>query len=421
LETLVSPYGPIAIANTSDRLLRGLRRVTCGTAYVGSGWPGFMSLREPVRAGGCAIDDENRARLIAIAEGAERYAAGDFLGEHRFTGTVSELSGAFLDPDRIPRCSENEQAVPGCPWRPFNPDEQTRWVRGIDLVTHRPTWLPAVMACYRLEGDRESERFWYRISTGHAVHFNPFEALLRAIYEIIERDIIAVLWLQQMPLPLVACQQVPERAERLIDWGNEHFLQTYLFDATTDMGVPTVYCLQVADYDDRAHQLVGCATGRTMPEATEKTLLETLRIRPVCYQESAAPEEPDAIADITDGMRYMARAQMASAFNFLTDGAGGRPAQERADMAEDPAEALDHILGVLDQKGMQVIAVDRTPQELSDAGLTSVAVVIPDLQPMSLNPLMQFRAHRRLYAAPASMGYDAHLEKDLNPWPQPFA
>ena len=66
------------------------------------------------------------------------------------------------------------------------------------------------------------------------------------------------------------------------------------------------------------------------------------------------------------------------------------------------------------------MAVDRTPAELGAVGLTAVSVIIPDLQPMSLFPLAQYRAHPRLYQAPELMGYPSHSEKDLNPWPQPF-
>lgn len=70
---------------------------------------------------------------------------------------------------------------------------------------------------------------------------------------------------------------------------------------------------------------------------------------------------------------------------------------------------------------MQVIAIERTTRELREVGLTSVNVVIPDLQPMSLAPFAQFKAHPRLYDAPSAMGYPVRSKEELNPWPQPFA
>ena len=72
-------------------------------------------------------------------------------------------------------------------------------------------------------------------------------------------------------------------------------------------------------------------------------------------------------------------------------------------------------------RDMPAVVVDRTSGDLAEAGLTCVSVVIPDLQPMSLRPLAQFKAHPRLYDAPARMGYPVRPEDELNPWPQPFA
>ena len=48
-------------------------------------------------------------------------------------------------------------------------------------------------------------------------------------------------------------------------------------------------------------------------------------------------------------------------------------------------------------------------------------VIIPELQPMSLRPLAQYRAHPRLYTAPRAMGHRALPESRLNRWPQPIA
>jgi ribosomal protein S12 methylthiotransferase accessory factor len=75
----------------------------------------------------------------------------------------------------------------------------------------------------------------------------------------------------------------------------------------------------------------------------------------------------------------------------------------------------------LSGKGMQVLAVNCTTRELAAVGLTAVNVIIPDLQPMSLLPLAQYRAHPRLYSAPLLMGYPSLPEEELNPWPVPYA
>ncbi|WP_432040175.1 hypothetical protein [Streptomyces cucumeris] len=48
------------------------------------------------------------------------------------------------------------------------------------------------------------------------------------------------------------------------------------------------------------------------------------------------------------------------------------------------------------------------------------SAVVPDPQPMSIDPFAQFKGHRRLYEAPVRMGYRILPEDGLQPLPPPF-
>jgi ribosomal protein S12 methylthiotransferase accessory factor len=423
LERLVSPFGVVSAAY-EPRSAQGVDGIIASTSLIGS----YIDSRYrpgasiTPRAHGRAIDDLARARLTAIAEGAERYAAADFADRDQVWARHCELDGATIDLDRIPRCSATELGRPKCPIGRFDADAAIRWVSATDLISGAAVWLPAVMACYGLRDVQPAERFWYRISTGCAVHFDPAEALVRGICEVIERDAIALTWLQQLELPVVPASDLPDAVERLADKLRRIFVRAVIYDATTDMGVPTAYCLLIAEHDAQVRQNIGCASGRTLAAAAEKALLEALDLRETCRSGDA----PDSFADfhdVADGARYMARAERTHAFGFLTDGtrASGTPAGMGVQLPQRPDEALTSLTRTLAARGMQAIAVDRTTRELTDVGLTAVCVVIPDLQPMTLLPLAQFRAHPRLYSAPARMGYPVRNEKELNPWPQPLA
>jgi ribosomal protein S12 methylthiotransferase accessory factor len=393
---------------------------------------GFSNPRECISSFGRSVDDPAAARLIAIAEGAERYASGDFLGELVVLARASELDGDVLDASRIPRCSEREYAHPACPLIPFDPEATIRWTRGVDLASGREIWVPAVMACYRLQDLLPQEKFWYQISTGCAVHTGLAEALVQGIFEVVERDAVALIWLQQLALPDFRPASPPPAPEAgaalreevgyLLDWGARHCIETHLLDATTDLGVPTVYCLQVAEHDDYAHQVVGCATSRDMMSAAKKALLETTLIRLANYVAiDNLPRSPERFTSFIDGGLYMGVRERSHAFAFLREQRRTQDsALPRMDLPDEPDEALRCLVQALSSQGVQVIAVDRTTRELADVGLTAVKVLIPDLQPMSLHPFAQFCGHPRLWEAPAAMGLRALPEGELNPWPQPF-
>jgi ribosomal protein S12 methylthiotransferase accessory factor len=422
VEPLVSPYGPVSAAETLS-FVRGMGRVTvCGTS-IGSGIPGVGTSPKQTRGLGAALDMPSQARLIAIAEGAERYAAGDFIKERPIWATRSELPGPSMELDHLPRCSAREYENPGCPFRPFDPAARIRWLRGADLVAEREVWVPAVMACYQLRESNEAERFWYRISTGYAVHSDPVDALVRGICEVAERDAAAVVWLQKLPLPELTASRPgwsSAAVEYLTSWCRQHFLEPHLFDATTDTGVPTVYCLLLSEHDKRVRQVMGCSSSRTMAQAAEKTLFEAILARSMLCSADEVPASFGEFLALEHGARFMADPARAEAFDFLAG--QPRPAgPEFTELPADPGEALRHLIGVLGGKGMQLIAVDHTSAELAAAGLTATSVLIPELQPMALMPLGQFRGHSRLRQAPAAMGYRVLPEEEMNPWPQPFA
>jgi len=421
IEPLVSPFGPVSAVETLS-FVRGLERVAIGGSSIGSGIPGMGTAGKQTYGLGVSLDMSSKARLIAIAEGAERYSAGDFVTETPVWATQSGLAGRTIDLESLPCCSEREYIDPGCPFAPYDPDAKIRWLRGVDLITASDVWVPAVMACYKLQGDRKEERFWYRISTGYAVHSDPVEALVRGICEVAERDAAALVWLQKLPLPELT-DSYPgwssPGVEYLLDWCHRHFLEPRLFDATTDIGVPTVYCLLLSEHDDRIRQVMGCSSSRTMPAATEKTLFEAILGRSLVCSVDEIPDSFSKFIELEHGARYMADPARSEAFDFLTR-SPHRPCAGFTELPAEPVAALQQLITVLAQKGMQAVAVDHTSSELAAVGLTATSVLIPELQPMALHPLGQFRGHRRLREAPAAMGYRVLPEEEMNPWPQPF-
>jgi ribosomal protein S12 methylthiotransferase accessory factor len=418
LSSLVSPAGVVSSVR-QGLAPRGLSHVDLRIATAGSGRPG-RGHGHGETGSGRAFADPELARVVAIAEAAERYAGAN-LHDRPVLARASDLDGDALDLGALPRCSAAEYSDPDCPVAEPGGDPEIRWLRGTDLSTGEPVWVPAVMACYGLP-PLPAERFWYQISTGTAVHTSYARALTGAVSEVVERDMIAVLWLQKLPVPPLDPAVLTDTARHLIGWSERHFVSTAVFDATGDLGVPTAYVLQTAPHDDRAHRIVGCGTGATIGIAAEKALFEAVTLRDAFYTPDPLPAHFRDFTSVVHSARYMAQPSRAEAFGFLLDGISGRPVSSGPPaLPEDPDEQLRHLIRALDGAGLRAFAVDRTPRELAAAGLVAVSVVIPGLQPMSLHPLAQFRAGPRLYSLPARLGHRTHAQEELNPWPQPFA
>lgn len=423
LDALVSRYGVVSGTWTRpDTAEDPLPTAYCG-ATIGSGVPGVgrNAPSDRLNGGGADFHSVERARFIAIAEAAERYAGMDVDPRQVVVATARELDGDYLEPERYPRCSARELRAPGCPVVPFDPDRAIRWLSGVDLATGAPVWVPAIMGCSGLRGQDPVEAFTVPVSTGNSVHTDPAEAVVAGLCEVIERDAAALTWLLALPLPRLSEADRSSRLEALVEWQRRRFVAVHLFDATLDLGVPTVLCVLASDHDPVAARLIGAGTARTLAAAAEKALIEATGLRAVLHAATGPiPSGPEKFHRLEHGARYMGLREHASAFDFLLE-PGPRTPRRSAGLPLDPAAALTALAARVDAAGMRAVAVDRTTDELAGVGLTAVCVVVPDLQPFSPHPLAQFAAHPRLARVAAHLGQSARTEEELNPWPHPLA
>lgn len=412
IERLVSPLGvvrDVVQVSSSNRI----PDVKCYLASAGTGMPTAPLVGLPVTASGRALHDSAFARAVAIAEAAERYAGSEPRTSRFIRAPLRCPPGRTIDLDAIPRCSPAEYADPMCPVSPVDEHAEVRWTEGIELCSGKEIWIPAIMACYGL-GRLPGERFWYPISTGYAVHTDIRKALFAAVSEVIERDLIAITWLQKLPLPRLIDTSLDADTARLVEWSRRHFIEPYLLDGTTDIGLPTVYALFRTPYDPVVMNSVACATGLTLSEAARKCVIDALTMRE-SLTTTAASKKPASLAVTL----AMADPKMDHSFHFLTQTNEASEASAQP-FASTEADGLAKLIKILAAQGSDVVVVDRTTRELASVGLVAVSAVIPALQPMSMHPAAQFRAHPRLFAAPKRMGYRVLAPSELNKDPQPF-
>lgn len=417
---LAGPYGavgPPQRVNTHGWMPR-----ECAMYTAATGNPSAVTgpYRADARSGygtGRAYGDPGRARLLAVAEAMERYAGLMNPAHGLVTASAADLGGDALDLGRIARCSARELNRPGCPVHDADPARPIRWTEAVDMHTGGTVFVPAVLTFLRFP-ELDAEDFWIPISTGCAVHRTVAAAAVNAILELIERDAVALTWLLRRPLPRLADACLSAAARAIVGWCADHGIASFLYDATTDVGVPVVYCLQTTENAPRTAQLVGAACGFDVAALTGHALMETMGLRPgIAYRR--APRRYADYRSVDDGATVMAARARRKAFGFLDS---GLPASRPA--APDPGtdeRRLGFLLRRLAALGMTALLVDLTTRELRDSGHVAVRVIVPELQPMSARPLVQFRAHPRLRTASERMGRTPPAERDLNPYPQPMA
>jgi ribosomal protein S12 methylthiotransferase accessory factor len=386
--------------------------------------PGGVDVSEKI-IGGAGVDfDAPIAWVKAVAEAAERYAtmvfeAGDFI-----EASGDALGRRGIDLNRIPRCSEREYRDPRCPLRPPDSRANIRWVRGYSLTGRCERLIPAVMT-HLYFAPRPEERFWIPISTGVAAHSDPIQAMLSALCEVIERDAIALTWLTRRPLASIERPSCAGPAlQRLLEAADETRVRYLFFDATTELGVPTIFSVQLAPDHPSCQLAVSCATAADPEAAWSRAILEAAPTRAALSVAGPLPAEIAEFNDLVHGAAYYARGNGRGDFDFLLESRASTTLPRIAAAAPDttsPAVALREVVARLEALGMEAVAVDLTTDELRDAGLWVIRVVVPELVPISFAHRARFLGTRRIYESWRHSDPLTPHEDHINPGPLPFA
>ena len=363
--------------------------------------------------------DADSAWIRAVVEAAERYACLVYNERDFIVETADALGDEALDLDSIPVCSASELRDPKCPVRPASTSHPIRWVEGTSLISGRKILVPAIMTHLSMV-PWESELFWLQISTGAAGHTDPEAALVSAICECVERDAISVTWLGQLRVPLVEAGMM-SGALKGADMGEVNFR---FFDATSDLGIPTILSVQGPGPDVPVSMT--CATAPTLEEALRKAYREAMPMRTVLYQSRDYPADAADFTEVIHGAAFFADGNQPEAFDFLATDARARlaPAEVAPSLtASDgtPRALLRALIDLFRKREMEVIVVDLTTDELREAGVWIVRAIIPALMPLSFVYRARYLGTPRLHGCIAKATGRPFDPAAVNPHPMPFA
>ncbi|WP_238525282.1 YcaO-like family protein [Cutibacterium acnes] len=359
-------------------------------------------------------------------ESLERYSSAMWDARSFLLESENNLQERLVSPNQFPRCSTAELDS-GHVLRRYDPGVPIRWVRGWSLTSGHQVWVPAIAVYLHLPYLNDSERFIRSVSTGCAVHESMRKAVLNGLLEVVERDAIALTWLHELPLPRIAASEAGEfPPEALASWKSyrDYGIETHLFDATTDFGIPVIFALQISDQDDDIAQLVGAASALEPAEALTKVFREMasirIALRAFLAQSTSIKIYPD-VANVTGGAALMGQRAYRDAFSFLLNSERETSPSRMPNLLELNDDPLREMIIRIRLAGAEVIAVDITTDRARSVGARVVKVLVPEAVPLSFVHRERYLDTPRLISAPNSMGYLVDTAPTFNRNIQPFA
>ncbi len=370
------------------------------------------------------------ARVSAVGETVERYCSAAYDRALLRFGTwreMADVTAAAPEPFEIYHASQTETRAR---YARFTADTPMAWTEGFSLTRRTPCWLPAsqVFLPYHPEfRDRGEGLPGPSYSTGLSAGASPMEALYHGLCELVERDAFMGMWMNRLPLPIIDLggDAALERLHR--DAFARDGLEYVLVDATTDVGLPAVFCLILDHAFSPALACIGGAARLSPAAAVTKALVEAAHT----YQWARSlrgvdKRYRDDFADVQafeDHVALHASGQVLSSLDFLRHGTARRDVAAIPEVeAGSFAGAVRWIVGRLDALGIEAFAVDVTTPDVEEVGFHVVRALAPGLIPLHAGHALRPLGHPRLYDIARRMGHDTRRRtlEDLNPVPHPF-
>lgn len=378
-------------------------------------------------ASGKGLTDQAAGRG-AIAEALERYCACQPDGERLRFAAATDLPGPALPPDSLVLYSERQYAVPGFVYRRPVQGQKLNWIMARSIGDESPLFVPASLVYMNFTGSGGRELFAPATSNGLAAGPDISQAMLAALYELIERDAFVITWLNRLPASRIVFD-----GEGIADDIVRHYrcfgIEATAFDITTDIGVPVIMALAV----DRSGMMPAVVTGLgchlSFTAALERALMEICQVRAggaARYRDDPARQWPnryDEVHTLEDHAAFAASPANLPEFSFLLDNASTRRLGDMPHHAAGDALAdLEACQARLAAVGSSACYVDLTLPDIAPF-VRVVRCLATGLHPIHFGYGEERLGGQRLFTVPRLLGYrdrDSD-EAELNRCPHPLA
>jgi YcaO-like protein with predicted kinase domain len=361
------------VARVSKLMSRmGITRVANVTGLDRIGVPVVMVCRPNARS--LAVSQGKGIDLPAATASGLMEAAELYHAEHielpLKLGSYSELSHShvFIDVDRLPRVST----------RRFDRNLVMLWIEGLDLLSGEPRWLPfeSVRTNFTLPPPPGSGCFDCS-SNGLASGNAMSEATCHAVCEIIERD-ATTLW-NRIPsggragTGLSLDSVTDDECQKVLAKLKQADFDIKVWETTSDVGVPSFFCLISDLRNPRDHYGVGAGAHPAPGIALLRALTEAVQVRTTYISGARDDLLPEEYGEVQRERKRRIAARL------LTEYSPNRDFRAIPDRTSDTFVAdLSWLLKRLMAVGVnEVVAVDLGKAELA---LPVVRVVIPGLE-----------------------------------------
>lgn len=326
--------------------------------------------------------DRNKAKIKSVAEALERLCLYNQNGE--------VIQSKFKDDGNFVRPSDfncySERQMPNLKEFLKELDSSNyNWVRAKNLTTGRDIWTPAqTVFLYNIPIEEMPIRR-EQISTGGAFgKIGEGRAFKLGFLESIERDGIMNFYLNKQQG--MKMYDFSPKTQKLINYLERYQLETHIFDATSDLEIPTIFALTLDRTGIGEAINVGSKSDLTYDGAIRGALMESIQCRRLSRTSSFYRPQADApnennVNSLEERFLYWAEEERIADLDYIID---EEPTISYNDLNRKRI-SLKQAINQVTSRTYNILVSNLTLPEVKRKGFETLKVVIPELHPMYLD------------------------------------
>ncbi len=359
----------------------------------------------------------SKAKLIAVSEALERYS-GFFKGnEVRIVDSLQGLGSKAIHPNDCMLYSQTQyqqrNAInnKGNPFNqiplPFNENQEIEWSPVYSLTQNQEFYLPTQFLYYKYHSHPlklpNSPLYCQHDSNGNAAHFNYESAILHGLFELVERDAVALWWYNRLSKPQVNIKNFKDEAiDSFIKEHTSLGREFWVLDLTTDLEIPVFTAISCRKKEE-SEIVFGFGCHLNPKIALKSALLE---MNQMLLMERFLNKKDEKIIIRKEIQEWLKFSNLKNQ-SYLKP---NNQYQSKFDIfLSSEEEMLKFSSILLKRKGINILLLDQTRPSIN---LKVLKVIVPGLR-----HFWPRFAIGRLYEVPVKMGWlpKALQESELNP------
>lgn len=364
-------------------------------------------IKKKVDAGGVSISSRNLALIKCVSEFAERFSLYYYDKSDITISSYNDLKNALN-----PRIYKNVDLIEEMPFS---------WEKGVDFMEKREIYIPnQLIHLHRYFPDPVN--LSPGISTGAASAFDKNTALLRGIYEVIERDAFMTTYLAKVKVPKIDISTIKDgRIQDLFEKAKRYNLDMSLFDITTNVNIPVYLTILIDRTGIGPAVLLGTKASLNRIEAILGSMEESFmgrswirawmsKGRHLKYQKKYVKIETQLHRAL-----LWANAGMIKELEYLDD----QMEQPFKGEAHEStlAKDLKKVKEIIGAMGYKIYYKEITYKLFQEFGYVVVKTIIPGLQPLYLDESEKEIIQERVESVAKHFGMHKFM---VNKVPHPF-